>query len=54
MKRSNDKVELIITRHLVKLLHWHPHPRADHASGAGSSTLKARQRRDTGMPCESS
>lgn len=48
VSRSNDEVKLIMTRYLVKLLHWHSHPRADNASGAGSSALKGGQCRDPG------
>lgn len=54
VRRSDDRVKLIVIRYLVKLLHWHSHSRADNASGAGSSALKARQRRDIRMPCVSS
>ena len=41
VSKSDDKVMLIVTRYLVQLLHWHSHPRADNASGAGPSALKA-------------
>ena len=40
VSRSDDRVKLIVVRYLVQLLHWHSHPRADHATGAGSSALK--------------